>query len=89
MQSLKKKAWMKWPLFFMSARVHACVHVYLCACIRGVKPFILVFQCWVRECLCVSAFSAGTISVEGKEHRETLKELLCTFEWNDPKKGFL
>lgn len=42
----------------------------------------------VHECLCVSAFSAGTISVEGKEHRETSKELLCTFEWNDLKKGF-
>lgn len=40
------------------------------------------------ECLCVAAFSAGTLSVEGKEHRETLKELLCSFERNDPKKGF-
>lgn len=61
-----------------------CVCVYSCACmlvcIGGVNPFILVFQERVRECLCVSAFSAGTISVEGKEHRETLKELLCTFE---------
>lgn len=61
-----------------------CRRVFIC----GVNPFILVFQERVRECLCVAAFSAGTISAEGKEHRETLKELLCTFEWNDPKKAF-
>ena len=73
---------MEYPLFFMSICVH--VSVYLCACmqvcVHRVNPFILVFQERMCECLCVSAFSAGTVSVEGKEHRETLKELLCTFE---------
>lgn len=78
---------------FLYERVCVCVCT-MCTCMLACKfvfmgSTLLSSSFWrVRECLCVSAFSAGTISVEGKEHRETLKELLCSFEWNDPKKGF-
>lgn len=70
--------------------MHSIFHECLCSCgcvfvcmpvtLRSWgQPFYPHLSGW-SACLCVSAFSTGTISVEGKEHRETLKELLCTFE---------
>lgn len=76
---------MERPLYFMSVSVRlrvCCVCTCMLACkfvFMGSTLFPLIFLERVRECLCVSAFSAGTISVEGKEHRETLKELFMYF----------
>lgn len=65
----------------MSICVHACVFVCTRVSLDSWGSTLLSSSAR-KECLSVSvsAFSAGTISVEGKEHKETLKELLCTFE---------